>query len=623
LKRGIIGIALTCLIMTTFVLASCASKTSTTTTTTTSTSTAPTSTSTSIVTSTTTSTSTAPVTSIVTTTSTGNWWDSLGTPQYGGKITWRINSNITSFDPYNGSTPTQVYTGWMEQLLAIDWTINPAIENYQLSFWDSSFAVGQLLKSWEFTSPGVLVLHVKQGIYWQNIAPTFGREFTSADIVYHFNRMLGLGSGYTKPEPSLGTTSTWAPLTSVTASDNWTVTMNWSTTNPEVAIENLTASNCQNTIEDPDAVTAYGNLNNWHNAIGTGPFLLTDFVDGSSLVMVKNPNYWQNDERYPQNRLPYVDQITYLVIPDTSTALAAFRAGKIDELDSIANNQAQDMQKTNPNVVQIPVPIGNTVTMDPRNDKPPFNDVRVREALQMAIDLPTIAQTYYGGGATKPWPSTLTSNYMTGWGFPYNQWPADLQAQYAYNTTQAKALLSAAGYPNGFTTDIIFDTSGDSDLLQIIQSEFAVIGVNMAIRPMVDATFSSYVITGHNQDAMIMRQPGAGTIGLTFYPLRQVLRFQTGYSVNTAMVSDPVYDAFPPAATGAISTDALKTVMTSANKYVAQQHFVISLLQQMQFSLCQPWFKGYNGQSEMSGASAGPQLLFFYGARFWIDKSLQ
>ena len=111
----------------------------------------------------------------------------------------------------------------------------------------------------------------------------------------------------------------------------------------------------------------------------------------------------------------------------------------------------------------------------------PFNDIRVREAMQMAIDLPTIAKTYYGGTA-RPCPSTLTSNYMTGWGFPYSQWPQDLKDQYAYNPTAAKQLLAAAGYPNGFNTDVVVDAAADMDLLQIVKSYFAAIGVNMDIR---------------------------------------------------------------------------------------------------------------------------------------------
>jgi len=70
--------------------------------------------------------------------------------------------------------------------------------------------------------------------------------------------------------------------------------------------------------------------------------------------MVKNPNYWGYDERYPQNHIPYVDTLKVLIIPDNATALAAMRTGKIDFVDGISISQAQSMAKTNPEMLQIP-----------------------------------------------------------------------------------------------------------------------------------------------------------------------------------------------------------------------------------------------------------------------------
>ena len=61
-------------------------------------------------------------------------------------------------------------------------------------------------------------------------------------------------------------------------------------------------------------------------------------------------------------------------------------------------------------------------------------------------------------------PQTLVSYYITGWGWPYPQWPASTQAEYSFNPTNAKALLAAAGYPNGFKTNVVASTQGDLDL---------------------------------------------------------------------------------------------------------------------------------------------------------------
>ena len=84
----------------------------------------------------------------------------------------------------------------------------------------------------------------------------------------------------------------------------------------------------------------------------------------------------------------------------------------------------------------------------------PFKDIKVRKAMQMAINLPELAARLLNGSCS-PDPSTETSNYMTGWGFPYSQWPQDLKDEYAYNVPEAKALLTAAGYPNGFHYRIV------------------------------------------------------------------------------------------------------------------------------------------------------------------------
>ena len=77
----------------------------------------------------------------------------------------------------------------------------------------------------------------------------------------------------------------------------------------------------------------------------------------------------------------------------------------------------------------------------------------------MAIDLPSLAKTYYGG-TVESYPSTLTARDMTGWGFLYEEWPQDLKDEYAYNPTAAKQLLIDAGYPYGFKTNIVADTIG-------------------------------------------------------------------------------------------------------------------------------------------------------------------
>ena len=304
------------------------------------------------------------------------------------------------------------------------------------------YATGWMMSSYSMPNTYTVICTLRQNVYWQNIAPTYGRQFTSADIVAHYNRLLGLGGGFTK-DPYYVSVTGWNPLLSVVATDKYTVTFNWQqgVVGPTSILTIMEAAGADDSIEAPDAVAAYttstnAQLNNWHNAVGTGPFILTDFVDGSSATYIANPNYWGTDLRWPQNKLPYISTLKMLIIPSNPTAEAAMRVGKIDGYGSMPTQDALNMMKTNPEIVVKQKPQGNEYTLDPRNDVAPFNNINVRIAMQHAIDIKTITATYYQGYGT-PWPASITENQMGigGWGDPYPQWPADVQATYTYDPT--------------------------------------------------------------------------------------------------------------------------------------------------------------------------------------------
>jgi len=551
----------------------------------------------------------------------GNWWDKLGKPQYGGEMVIRASRNLDNFDPYFFEGLTSIYGGWMERLISDDWTLNPAIWDYKIPWHPSKYTRGQLAESWEFTDPGTHVVHLRKGIHWQNISPANGREFTADDVVFHYNRLFGLGGGFTQPSP-FRTGAGSKNLISVTAKDKYTVVFKLKITNPEFIMENLHGVGQDPCFENPEAVRQWGDVSDWHHAIGTGPFILKDYVSNRSVTLIKNPDYWGYDERYPENKLPYVDAIKYLIIPDMSAALAAMCDGKIDIINGVSSAQAQAVQETNPEILQIPMPRPQALTIQPRNDKAPFNDIRVRKAMQMAIDLQAIAKDYYHG-TLDSYPSTVTSREMKGWGFPYDIWPQDLKDEYAYNPTLAKKLLDEAGYPNGFKTNVVADTEWDMKLLPIIQRYFFDVGIDMEIRPMEHNAMITYVEIDHKNE-LVWRE--YGPLGHNYSPLQGIPRFHTEHLANKNWlnVSDPVIDSFYDKALVTTNEDELKQIMWDMNERVARQHFAISLLQPRSYCLCQPWLKGYHGQIHslwMSGG--GPSRLSLYGARLWIDQKLK
>jgi len=567
-----------------------------------------------------TSTPSPVVTSKTTSPTAGNWWDKLGAPQYGGELVYRADRDVIKWDPYLSGSTYCLLCAWLDRLIGHDWTVNPSVYNFRLGFTPDEYVKGWLAQSWEFTDSSTVTVHLRKGIQWQNISPANGREFTADDVVWNVHRMYGGGDGFTKPSPYL-TGTLWQNLSSVTAIDRYTVVYKWSLSNVEIIDEIMKSPTADNSMVNPEAVKEWGDVNDWHHSIGTGAFVVNDFVTGSSLTLVKNPNYWAYDERYPQNKLPYIDTLKILVIPDASTALAALRTAKLDAYEGVTLQNVQQVQKTNPEILEMTVPAGGGLTVDPRHDVTPFKDVRVLQAMQMAIDLPTIAQTYYGGAVSSN-PVTLTHPYMVGWGFPYSQWPQDLKDQFAYNPTAAKKLLSDAGYPSGFKTNCVADNTGDLDLLQIVKSYWAAIGIDMEIRAMDSTSWVTFVQNGHKQDQLAYR--AAGSSCLNSEPSNQLNVFHSGIARNFMMASDPVFDSLYPAALAATSVAQVKELLRQGNEIFARQHFVISLLLPNSYILYQPWFKGFGGQlGVITGGGGGPQLIGFYTARLWVDQTLK
>ncbi len=201
-----------------------------------------------------------------------NWWDKLGEPQYGGELVIRASRNIVNFDPLYHESLTTIQTAWMEKLHADDWTLNPAVFGYKTCWRSSQNLKGQLAESWEFADPGTCVVHLRKGVHWQDIPPANGREFVADDVVFHFNRLYGLGGGFTSPAPEPFTVLMFKDLISVTATDRHTLVFKWKTPNPELITETLFGISLALSLENPDVVKLWGDVHDWHHAIGTGPF---------------------------------------------------------------------------------------------------------------------------------------------------------------------------------------------------------------------------------------------------------------------------------------------------------------------------------------------------------------
>ena len=157
--------------------------------------------------------------------------DQLVKPQYGGTMNLRINSNPVNFDPYDHPLRMNILSGWLETLHVETWTMEPEVHQD---------IKNHLAESWEFTDPSTYVVHLRKGIHWQDIPPVNGREFTADDVAYHYDRLYGLGHGFTKPGPG-AILHYFRSLISVTATDKYTVVFKWKEPNQEIMRESIQA----------------------------------------------------------------------------------------------------------------------------------------------------------------------------------------------------------------------------------------------------------------------------------------------------------------------------------------------------------------------------------------------
>jgi ABC-type transport system substrate-binding protein len=251
--------------------------------------------------------------------------------------------------------------------------------------------------------------------------------------------------------------------------------------------------------------------------------------------------------------------------------------------------------------------------VDLRCDKAPFTDIKVRKALQLTLNLKSIAENYYGG-TVDGIPCGVTSPLMKGWVTPYDEWPEDLKAEYAYDLQAAKDLLTGAGYPDGFTTKCLASNGADLQLLQVIQAAFKDINVDMEIETMDMPTFWGLVTSGKHEQ-MAFNQ----LVGFPFAPDKTMLMRGAGDPQdNYTFNNDSHYESLISQFNAATSEDEARQLSEDADLYLLGQHWSVQTFPLAGYMVWQPYVKGYSG--ELLDGALWPA---YCTARMWIDQTLK
>ena len=531
-------------------------------------------------------------------------------PKYGGTLevgTMFVTLSALSWDPHDWNWKLNHDTGqFYEQLIAgdLDKSVrkggkHPFVADAYLA---TEAQRGELAEKWELVeNPLSVVFTLRKGIMFPEkpgVMPS--RELTAEDVAYAFNRLRSSPKHIGGYYDFVG---------DVVARDKYTVVFNFKEYNAEW--DYRLAWGFYTTITPKEVVDA--GPNNWKNVNGTGPFMLTDFVAGNSNTYTKNPIYWDKEKLGGQEyKLPFVDKLIYRTIKDEATQLAAIRTAKLDLLETINARYVPELKKSAPQLQfakRLSI-LGSFMAF--RTDTKPFDDVRVRRAINMAVDKKEIIEAHYTGEAEMhayPMYPDWEGYYDS-----LDKMPASVKELYTYNPKKAKELLKEAGYPNGFTFKMQFcSCSPDhSELAPLIAAYLEQVGIKVELKPTEYGAFLSAMTTRKHEAGYLMNSSHTN-------PTTSIRKsFVSGQTWNPSMYADPKFDAKMDEVYKTRDEAKRKQLLREMTVEIMDAAPYLWLPTPYVYAAWWPWVKNYGG--EMSVGSIRPGPIY---ARIWIDQELK
>ncbi|MEY8339293.1 ABC transporter substrate-binding protein [Lachnospiraceae bacterium 62-35] len=296
------------------------------------------------------------------------------------------------------------------------------------------------------------VIKLKEGISFHD-----GTPFNAEAVKYSFDRLVNPDTGSAKA-------SALANVESVEVLSDYEVKMNLKGKDL-VFLASLT--NYSTAIMSPEAGEKYGLGDYTNHPSGTGPLKMESWEPGIQMVLVKNENYWGEE--------PTVDKLIVKAIAEDSSRVMMIKTGDADVVAGIPPTLAQDLQNDS-NVEMIIRPGYRTIFIGMNNGVSPFDDIRVRQAVNYAIDKKAIIDNVLHGLANYP---------SNGFESPAIQYAAESLDAHERDIEKAKALMKEAGYPDGFQTEIMTPEGRypmDRQVAEVVQGMLAEIGIQAEVK---------------------------------------------------------------------------------------------------------------------------------------------
>jgi peptide/nickel transport system substrate-binding protein len=361
-----------------------------------------------------------------------------GSPSSSGSAVPDSKQNLTyvpNFFPVNLNIPSNPAE------IGVNAVVSQVLE--PLVRFDGKKTTAALATSWSWTTPTTLQFKLRKNVTFSD-----GTPLTANDVKSTFDVYIAAKAAFA---------AQFAPIVSYVATDDHTFTI--TTSHPVgtlLGFLSFVYIGEGSHMSDP----AY-----WNKPIGTGPFAVTDYVPNDHVSLARNTSYWGTKAK--------LKTLDIKKVTDVSSKITALSNNEAQVVGDVPSDQIESVKAMNDVKLQTADSL-NYYFIWFENAKTPLSDVRVRKAMFEALDIPTIAKTLYAGTAS-PMSSFCPPS-------AFGCTPAKLPA---YNPKDAKKLLAAAGYPNGFSTDVIFSSvagANITDLVPALVSQWKAIGVNVTPR---------------------------------------------------------------------------------------------------------------------------------------------
>jgi peptide/nickel transport system substrate-binding protein len=454
---------------------------------------------------------------------------------------------------------------------------------------------GDLAESWTQPNETTYVFKLRRGVKWQPKPPVNGRELTAEDVRYSIERFLTI--------PGNVLASTLRAVDRVEAPDAWTVRITLK--EPFAWFLDMLAAPMNVVIVPKECVDRFGDLKKPEACVGSGPWMLDTYKPNQSLTFVRNPNYFVAG-------LPHIDRVEMTVDEDAASRMSSFIAGKYDigyEGGVVFRTewaQIRDALRQRRPTLRTTDVITNIMShLSMRVDQAPFNDVRVRRAISLAVDRQAIMDaTSEGTGALNPpIPAGLKE-----WSLPIAQLGENAR-WYKHDPAEAKRLLAAAGHPNGFPVSVCFTTYGSAilvDQTQMILKQLKDVGIDARLDQKEYGAYVSTCFLG-KQESM-----GFGPQTTFLEPDGFLAQYLPGGARNQSHVDDPVAADMIVRQRRTLDVTKRREIVHALQRHLAGQQYYVAIHSGLSVACWDNALKNY-----------GPNLGFDIAGRLtaaWLDR---